>query len=167
MPGRHDQGLQIVIDPGEWYRLKQELDRFDPALARALRKRIRNAGNVAAQEVIKTLRLPSPDGGPDRGLSREALAQATRVTVSFAKRAAGARIVTSSSRLPDEHKGLLKVYNKTRFRHPVFGDRDFWVYQQGRPYFGEVITRMINRELINEIRNALDEATRAIGARAR
>ncbi|MFA8415098.1 hypothetical protein ACEPTV_33165 [Burkholderia pseudomallei] len=26
-------------------------------------------------------------------------------------------------------------WNAKRFRHPVFGNRDAWVYQAGQPYF--------------------------------
>ncbi|MEP6477850.1 MAG: hypothetical protein ABJB03_00535 [Rhodoglobus sp.] len=163
--GSGDQGLQIVIDPTEWYRLKAELDKFDPALAKALRRRIRNAGNVAAEEVRKTLRLPPPSGGPDNTGGREALIAATKVTVSFAKRAAGAKIVTSSRGLDAAHKGLVNVYNKTQFRHPVYG-RAVWVAQQGRPYFGASINKAISARVVQEVWDALDEATRAIGARA-
>lgn len=161
---RGEEGFQVVIDPGEWFRLKRELDAFDPALARALRKRIKNAGQVAADEVKKTLRLPSPGGGDDSGEGRAALIAATRVTVSFSKRAAGAKVVTGSSKLPAEHKGLLNVYNKkNKFRHPVFGDRDTWVEQQGRPYFSASIYRALDRAMIREIHAALDEAVKAIG----
>lgn len=160
-------GMQVVIDPAEWYRLKQELDKFDPELARQLRRRIKHAGDKAAQAVRAKLAEPSPDGGPDPGYGRAAIAAATKVTVSFAKRAAGTRIVSSASRLPPQHKGLLNVYNKETFRHPVFGNRNEWVEQKGRPYFGAVITKMITRETLIEIRAALDYATQQIGATGR
>jgi hypothetical protein len=160
-------GIQVAIDPAEWHRLKRELDKFDPALTKALRTRIRNVGNVAKAAVLAALAESSPDGGPDEGGGRAALAAATKVTVSFGKSSAGTRITTSSSRLPDQHKALLHVYNKKSFRHPVFGDRATWVVQEGRPYFGEPILKVINRAAVDEIRSALDEATKAIGARAR
>lgn len=160
-----DQGLQVVIDPQEWFRLKQSLDKFDKSLTTALRKRIKNAGNIAADSVRKKLALSSPGGGDDSGESRAALIAATRVTVSFAKRAAGAKIVTGSGGLDAAHKGLLKVYNKTSFRHPVFGNTDNWVPQKGRPYFNAGIYEALNKSLVDEIRAALDEATRAIGAK--
>ena len=159
--------MQIVIDPGEWYRLKQELDKFDPALTRALRKRIREAGKVAADAVKKTLRESSPDGGDDSGEGRQALINATRVSVSFGKKSAGAKIVTSSAKLPAKNKGLLHVYNKESFRHPLFGNRGEWFRQKGRPYFQKSIREVLDRALVEEIRDALDEATRAIGARGR
>lgn len=167
MAGRQEQGFQVVIDPTEWYRLKKSLDEFDPSLARALRKRIKNAGAIAAERVKEELAKESPAGGDSDGKGRAALAAATRVSVSFGKRAAGTRITTSASGLPAEHKGLLNVYNKATFRHPVFGNDNNWVAQQGRPYFGAVISQMINRELTAEVRAALDEAVRAIGAKGK
>ena len=87
--------------------------------------------------------------------------------VSFAKRAAGAKITTGSSKLAAENKGLLNVYNKKTFRHPVFGDKENWVEQQGRPYFGSVIQKALDRALVEEVRAALDEAATAIGARGK
>lgn len=161
----NDQGFSVVIDPKEWYRLKQELDAFDPSLAKALRLRIRNAGKVAANEVKKTLAMSSPGGGPNDGANRAALIAATRVSVSFAKKAAGAKIVTGSTRLAAKNKGLLNVYNMKTFRHPVFGDKTNWVNQEGRPYFGVVIRKALNTELVKEVGSALDDAMAAIGAR--
>ena len=165
---RGDQGLQVVIDPLEWYRLKTELDKFDPELARALRRRIKGAGEVAAEAVRATLRLPAPgEGTPDQEKARAALIAATRTSVSFAKRAAGTKITTGSSRLAPENKGFLNVYNKKTFRHPVYGNREVFVPQQGRPYFGASIYKVIDKVMVNEIRAALDDAVKAIGARAK
>lgn len=164
------RGYGVVIDAQQWYKLKQELDAFDPEIARALRRRIKAAGDVAAKEVQRTLRLPPPTGGPDDTGGREALAAATRVTVSFSKRSAGARIVTSASQLPAEHKGLLKVYNKSTFRHPVFDpmtrpkDEWTWVAQEGRPYFGSVILQAMNEAVTREVFDAIDDALKAINA---
>lgn len=166
-----ESGYSVVIDSGEWYKLKQDLDKFDPALARSLRRRIKNAGDVAAKKVRETLAESSPDGGPDTMRGRGALIAATRVSVSFSQRQAGARIVTSGRGLPAGHEGLLKVYNKATFRHPVYprqgtsrGDWT-WINQKGRPYFGSVIIKAMNEAVANEIFEAIDDATRAIGAK--
>ncbi|HEY0249708.1 MAG TPA: hypothetical protein VGC45_15765 [Gryllotalpicola sp.] len=174
MAGPEAGGYQVIVDPQQWYRLKRDLDKFDPELAKALRRRIRNAGNVAAEKVKATLRLTPPTGGED-GLApagRLLLENATKVTVSFGKRSAAARIVTSSSRLPEEHKGLLNVYNKTSFRHPVWpGGKPrsewAWVTQQGRPYFGSVIYKALNAAVTQEIFDAIDDAVNALDAQGK
>lgn len=172
-------GVTVDIDPGEWYRLKKECDQYDRDIIIQLRRRIRNAGRVAVERVKDTLALPSPDGGPDDGAGRAALAAATTVKISFTQRKAGARIVTSSSKLPPEHKGLLLVYNKREFRHPVFETqrqlsarrgntlrhrmskkgRAAWVAQKGRPYFAEPILEVINTGIRDEIVAAVTDAT--------
>lgn len=160
-----EQGLQVVIDPKVWYELKQELDSYDKELARELRRRIKNAGQVAADKVKETLRLPSPEGGDDSGEGRAALIQATRLSVSFGKTAAGAKIVTGSSRLAQKNKGLLNVYNKKTFRHPVYGNKKNWVYQKGRPYFGAAIMSVVNREVLAEIQAAIDDSLAEVARR--
>lgn len=165
--GRGDQGFQVVIDPSEWFRLKRELDKFDPALARQLRRRIKNAGALAVDAIKDKLGEPAPGGGADSVGGRAALAAATRMTVSFGKTAAGARIVTSSSKLPAEHKGLLNVYAKKTFRHPLYGNKAYWYPEQGNPYFRPVIYRLIDTAIKQEIRFALDDAIRAIGGRGK
>lgn len=162
-----DQGFQVVIDPSEWYRLKKELDSFDPELARALRRRIRNAGALAVDAVKAKLGEPAPGGGDDSVGGRAALAAATRMTVSFGKRSAGTRVVTSASKLPAEHKGLLNVYAKKQFRHPLFGDKNHWYPEAGNPYFRPVIYKLIDSTIKEEIRAALDDAVRAIGGRGK
>jgi len=171
MPAESTGGFSVVIDPQQWYKLKQQLDAFDPELARALRRRIKNAGDTAAEKVRQTLRLPAPTGGPDDTGGRDALAAATRVTVSFSKRSAGARIATSSSGLRGNHKGLLNVYNKKSFRHPVYPrktesrDEWTWVTQEGRPYFGSVILKAMNKAVADEIYAAIDDALKALGTK--
>ena len=161
-------GFAVHIDPQEWFRLKRELDRFDPAITRALRKRIRNAGDIAAQAVRDSLGNKPPEGGADPAGFRLALAQATKVSVSFSKTAAGVKVRTSSSGLPIEQKPLLAAYNKKKMiRHPLFGDESQWFEQPGRPYFGTVIYKVMDKALAKEIRAALDEAVTAIGGRGK
>jgi hypothetical protein len=77
--------------------------------------------------------------------------------------------------------GFSKAYNMGTFRHPVFGgsankyqnksgnvqqgSTNAWVTQEGRPYFGSVITKSMRVELVSKVRKALDEAVTAIGGK--
>ncbi|WP_353809160.1 hypothetical protein [Agromyces sp. SYSU T00194] len=166
-------GYRIYIDPQQWYRFGQELAKFDPALKRALTKRIRNAGEVARRAVIKRLEENSPAGGPDLHQRRLELIAATKLTVSFRKgNSTGVRLVTSGRNLPEDHKGLLKVYNLPTFRHPVYARGDArgdwtWVQQKGRPYFGSAIREALDKALAEEVAAAVQEAVEAIGAKGR
>lgn len=163
-------GFGVTIDPQQWHKFKQDLDRFDPELARALRRRIKKAGDVAVQRVKERLSEPLPTDGRYSAGRRQTLAAATRVTVSFGRRQAGSRIVTSASGLDAAHKVLLNVYNKTSFRHPVYPggrprDKWSWASQEGRPYFGSAIMEAVDKELTAEIFAAVDDAAAAIGGK--
>jgi hypothetical protein len=173
----------IVINHADWDRVRSNLGAFTPAFRRDLRQRIKHAAEDASQSVRDTLALPSPGGGPDNTGGRAALIAATRVSVTFGKNGVRAAIVTSSDQLPEKHKGLLKVYNMEFFRHPVFETEDQhslrslgfthlkpaekanWVEQQGRPYFGRVLTKQLQKTAVIEIRAALQTAMLATGAK--
>ena len=172
MPAPQAGGVSVRIDPSEWYRLKKALDGVDKKLTTALRKRIKNAGNVAAEAVIRALKDNPPAGAPDPDGFREALQAATKVSLSFGARAAGVKVKTMSTGLPSEQKPLLAAYNRVEFRHPVFAqgeDRKSWrwVPQIGRPYFGASIAPLLDGALQDEIRAALDDAVAAIGGKVR
>lgn len=165
-------GYSVRIDPQEWFRLKKALDGVDKKLTTALRKRLKNAGQVAAEAVIAALRENAPPGAPDPAGMREALQQATKVTVSFGAKAAGVKIKTMGTGLPFEQKPLLAAYDRLEFRHPVFPkgeDRKLWkwVPQIGRPYFGASIIPLLDGAIQDEVRSALDDAVSGIGGKIR
>lgn len=152
-------GIGIQLDSGDWYLLVQQLKMFDPALVTALRKRLRSAGDFAVRDIQRTLRLPSPDGGPDTKALRDILAMSTKVSISFSRRQAGVSVKTSSNRLPPEHQPVMKTYNLDRFRHPVFGNDEAWVTQRGRPYFGSEFQQMFLSRARQEVYDAIADAT--------
>jgi len=170
---QQEQGISVRIDPQEWYRLKKDLDAVDKKLVTALRKRIKNAGNVAAQAVKDALSETPPKGAPDPDGFRAALKQATTVRVSFGASVAGVKIATASSGLPSGQKPLLAAYNRKGFRHPLFADAATaratwnWYPQVGKPYFAESIRKVIDTKIQDEIMAALDDAVRALGGRIR
>lgn len=154
--------VRVSIDQAELARFKRDLDRFEPALARALKRNIREVGKEAAEAVREKVQEPSPSGNGGESVgSRQAIARATRVSVTFGSRTAGVRVRTG-----DVRGGFSKAYNMKSFRHPVFGRRDTWAGQQGRPYFGAAINKTMREELVQKVGAALDESVRAIGGKA-
>jgi hypothetical protein len=153
------------FDATSFRNLGLELREFEPALYRGMRKQLREIGQQATEDIKAELAKSSPDGGPDTGRNRSLLAAATRVSISFGVRSAGAKITTSPSKLPAEHKSLLSVYNMHEFRHPVFGDKDTWQSQQGRPYFYGPVKKNLS-DVAARMGEAIDDAMKAIGARA-
>ena len=154
--------VEVVIDPAEWFRFKQQCDAYDKALTTAVRKRIKNAGNIALDRVKEALAESPPSGGDSSVGSRAALSAATKVALSFAARSAGVKITTSGRGLPAGHAGFEKAYNKGSFRHPVYGG-DAWVSQSGRPYFGAVIQKALSTEILEEMQSAIDDAFEVFG----
>jgi hypothetical protein len=140
-------------------------DVFGKKLLTSMRRRIKEVGQVAVVAVKHKLQEPAPSDGPDEGHARAALAAATGITVSFAARSGGVKISTRSTGLSPEHKAILKVYNKVSTRHPVFGDRGNWVTQKGNPYFGAAIKPVVDDRMLDAMKDALEDAMRAIGAR--
>lgn len=134
-------------------------------LRAALRKRITDAGRPVVDEVkaaVQNLPITGTRGGGTKqrkghnvararateraknaarrrkaGL-RRTIASATRLQVT----ARGVRIVVNSGRLPESQRTLPRHLDSPKgWRHPVFGNKEHWVHQQGKPYFATTIKR--------------------------
>lgn len=132
------------------------LKEFDPALAREVRKAMRNAGEAAQQAMGEILDNESGGTvtGHTKGIRRDSKGRLRRVRtgnkVSAAKRSSSTgarqeiksgltlRVTTgktrTSARLTTTKGDLRKAYNKRSWRHPVFGT-GAWVEQPGNRYF--------------------------------
>ena len=140
-----DQVLRI--EAPDLFRLFADTRDFDRKLYAQLRKALREAGRPIVDDVkAEIMRIPS--SGKYRGGVRAALAAGTSVAIgASSEKSAGIRIKTSPRRLPANKRALAKAFNKDSFRHPVYArawlrrNRQKWVSQPGRPYFGEVIAK--------------------------
>jgi hypothetical protein len=136
MRGASGDGLEIRLDPASFGRLMRAARAYDAELAKAVRKRLRVAANEGVKDVKQ--RLLSRPFHTDAGLAA-GLAAGTRVSIKTGIKTGGVSIVTTGSRLPAGKQAMVRAYDKPSFRHPVFGNRDVWVTQAGRPYFGAVL----------------------------
>lgn len=155
----------LTINSEEFHRFGVTARAFEPKLLSSMRRRIKVVGQIAVEAVKAKLAEPSPGDGPNTGDAREVLARNTKLTVSFSKRNAGVKITTRSTGLDPEHQGILKAYNEKQFRHPVFGNSSAWVAQPGNPYFGAAIKPVADNQMIEALKESIDDACRAIGAR--
>lgn len=161
-----DDLLRVEVDPAQFRELMAQIKEFDPQLATALRRRLRAIGKDIAAEVQQEIRKPPPSGGrsPGSHRSREQIASGIGVKIMTGKKKQGMALTGSSKSLPAGRKPFARLYNKDRFRHPVFMGRKRvtrWVYQEGRPYFGRVIKRFEERAR-EDILAALQEAADTI-----
>lgn len=106
-----------------------------------------------------TARAKASAGRRGSGL-RDSIAAATRLQIT----AKGVRFSVNSARLPPDQRHLPRhLDNPKGWRHPVFGDRETWVGQQGRPYFAVTIKKRapaFRRAILNameEIRRDLEK----------
>ncbi len=154
----------LTVRADEFARLKVEADKFDRAIIRSLRKRIKDIGKDAVEAVQKSVL-----SGPGEGAagSRAGIAAGTRLSVSFSARSAGAKITTTNAQVDADHKGIVAAYNQPNFRHPVFGNRNVWAVQTGKPYFGASIEPIVDKRTEREMKAAIDDAVRAFGGRGK
>ncbi len=69
---------------------------------------------------------------------RDVIAAATKLQIT----AKGVRIIVNSSQLPESQQTLPRRLDSPKgWRHPVFGNREYWVDQKGGPWFAETIKK--------------------------
>lgn len=137
----------------------------EAALARIGR---RKRGTVAANlqqaitdEIVKAGKSKMAKATRQSGL-RETIARATGASVSAAAESGVNAVWRTKSRyLPPSQKKLPKYWNNGQWRHPVFGNRDRWVTQRGRPYF-DVVIRQHSEDLKRTVVAAMEETAKKI-----
>ncbi len=144
----------VRIDAPDLSRLLKEMKAVDAKVTTNLRKQIREAAKVAAEDVKRTVLQAPPNDRPGTVGTRAAIASGISVRIGTATKGAKVSIVGSSKNLPAERKPMMRLYNKPNgWRHPVYwqtrrakgirgvfgGRTKVWVHQQGRPYFDKVL----------------------------
>lgn len=61
------------------------------------------------------------------------------MSIRAGAKVAGVQITTTGAKLPPGKRAMVRAYDKRSFRHRVFGE-NVWFTQEGRPYFGSVLT---------------------------
>lgn len=158
-----DEPLQIEADVAEFRALVGRSSRLETDVKRRLRKRLREAGELGAKDARAAARLPGRTRGRARptGL-REGIARGIRVQLAASSGSGrvGVFIRSTGRGLDPGRRALVRRWDRRRgWRHPVFGDRETWVTQLGRPYFGSVISQRRD-DITRRVRTVLDEAAR-------
>ncbi len=144
-------GLRLEVAPSEFKALVKQVKDFDPKLATNLRREMRAAGKDAIADMRSAL-----GSGP----LGQRIGKGIVTKVETGKNRQGVKIESTGRGLPDP--GFARVYNKPSFRHPVFGNRDVWVQQDGRPYFGRTL-RQHESKVRDRVQDALNKAVAAMG----
>jgi hypothetical protein len=130
-----------LADSGDLKRLAKALRRL--ADGKALRKELTGELREVLRPIVPQVKAaylagPSMRGKARRkgGSLRSQLARTVRIEVRTTGKLAGARIRADGRRMPSGMRALPKAYEGvTRWRRPVFGNREVWVAQQSHPTF--------------------------------
>lgn len=153
-------GFSVEYDPKQYAALVKAIKDIDPMIAKALRDELKETGRLLRDGIrARIMERPSSGGrSPGPHQSRKQLAAGVSYLIDTA---AGKRqaltIEVSPSKLSPGREPFAKAWNLPRWRHPVFGNKRVWVFQQGNPYFNDTKepTRLGNLAL----ERALDTVT--------
>lgn len=148
---RGDLKVGLELNPQSFRGLMAAIKEFDPALATATRRRLRKAGEA----VIPDMRARVLAGG--RGPTHQAVARAIRTRVLTGKRRQGVQIQSAGG-------AMARMFNKPKWRHPLFGNKTVWYEQTGHPYFGNTIRGHedeLRQAVLDALGDALDAMTKA------
>lgn len=131
--------VQSSTTYGQYRALSQRLRAADRELQRNLRRRIKQEGQptlAAVRAAAGRIAMTSPgssshSSGRSTGL-RARLSAATRMSVT----ASGVSFQVQEAKVDPRYGDVLTAGSEGyRWRHPVFGNRNAWVSQQGTPWF--------------------------------
>lgn len=179
-----------VVGADQMAKLARDLKKVDKKLAAKLRKSIRDAARPAvadAKTAITNLPVTGARGGgaaartekhlervkdptSDRariraqrrsGL-RRTIAASIKTDIRDGGKRAGVRIIVDGSKLPTDQRTLPRRLNaKKGWRHPLFGNRERWYTQRGKPWFETSIRRHAKR-IRKTIQAAMEELAKEI-----
>lgn len=175
---RNSGGDTYRIDASEFSQLLNDVKSFDKDLGNAIRKRVRDAG----KPIVKKMQAAVTDPASKRSAkivqvrrkqrtgeevevrtnTSALVAKGVAFRIATGKSGGAGRFVSSGKNLPPDRRAMFRALNKPKFRHPVFGNRDQFVEQAGRPYFGAVVLDEQDA-LLEAINDALDDAAKTLG----
>lgn len=151
--GAQGAELMVRLEPAELRKIVADLKALEDGkvLVAGLRRNLRKAAEPVRAQVRSnaswSTRIPS----------------AVVIGTSFTARRTGVFIAVNSKKAP-EARPLENKGRNSMFRHPLFGNRNRWVYQPARPFFFQSTGRFVPAVEM-AVAEAVDEAARAAGFR--
>ncbi|MEV3980804.1 hypothetical protein [Nonomuraea sp. NPDC049758] len=133
-------------------RRQRERDRADKALDQVY-KRI---DDMDWDSFVEAEQKAKDRAKKNTGL-RDTVARSLRLTVKTGSKSARVRIEVDSAKIPEGMRTLPRHLDSEKgWRHPLFGDREHWYSQRGRPWFASTIRRHLPA-LREHILKAMDD----------
>lgn len=147
--------------PAEMKLLAARLKTADPALKRDLR---RNMRQIAAPTVARVresiLSMPSHHDGTLRG----EIARTVSSSVGITKTGVRLDILSSGRKMPAGKDRLPGFTDSARgWNHPVFGNRNVWRRQHGKPGWFELTIMRSARDAERAVQRAMGATARKLG----
>jgi hypothetical protein len=154
----------VRVDASDLRKVGKIARTFGPELNRQLRKNIRAAAAIGANDAKQAIR-EMPSKGQDDHKLRELIASAVSISIVTGKYAdVRIRVRRTPALNAIGAGGIAKAINTGKWKHPVFGDREVWVAQKGFEFFDSRIERH-REEMKVLVAAALDEAARIASER--
>lgn len=138
-----------MTSPDPMVQIARDMRRLEPETRKAVRPRLRRAGEVVAGQARRNAswssRIPST----------------VKVVTSFRQNREGVMVRAGGPSAPHARPYEGITARGDSFRHPVFG-RDWWVAQATRPFLFPALEAKA-AEVESTVRGTLDDAAAAIG----
>jgi hypothetical protein len=94
---------------------------------------------------------------------RRVIAASIQTKISYSGSRQGVRIRVDSARLGNAARNLPKNIDEGKWRHPVYGNRDVWVTQTGKPGWFTATAQRHGPAVHQQIQDAMNRALERIG----
>lgn len=146
--------------------LKAEAD--GKVLRRQLAKDMRTSLKPAVGEARASIMGMSSAGHSVSPTLRSAISRRISANVRLTGRSTGARV--RARKLPDTVRGFRnapKLTNRKGWRHPLFGDTEEWVEQEGKPNWFDDVMRKGHDKHKRAVLGAMEDMARRISRRSK
>lgn len=158
------RAIDVSVEAREFHDLAGKASKLAPEIKKQLRKELRAAAQAGAKKAKAEVMKPPLHKGRGRATGlRRGMAQGIKVQIAAGTgKRVGVFIRSTGAGLDADRKQLVRKWDSDRpFRHPVFGNRERWVTQYGRPYF-RTILRADREQMKRHVREALERAKKTL-----
>jgi hypothetical protein len=160
--------MEIEVDRASLRRIVRALDEEDDGkhLRLDLARELRRAGDDAAKAAKASIMEMRSGGLPHAGEPlRAAVAKGVIVSARLSGAEVGVKIRARRTSVRGFMNAPRRLNNPKGWRHPVYGDRENWVDQVGKPGWFDLPIRARRDQFFDAVREALQAMADRIGRR--
>lgn len=170
--------MTIRVDASDLKKVARIAKEFSPELRKQLMKQLRASGQIGATVAKEQIRNMPSGSTSSRYVAvskkgrivekhlRDLIADAVTVSVTTTRSPdVRIRVRKTPALQAIGAGGIAKAINTGKWRHPVFGDREVWVYQKGVEFFDKPI-QALRPKIEVAVKKALDDAIQTAKGRA-